>query len=126
MAWWTDTALAALLGGRYVWLPEWGNLNYAHPERGIAIADVEAGWAKVQAIRSGPRGHRVILLCACKDFGSCHRGVLSAWIRDTQGIATAELALPEIVRARKADNAPALDFGDGGGTGTRRKPQLAA
>lgn len=73
-------ALQALLGKRYVHLIEWGNVNYKG-EGPIKIADFDKGLRKFKKISGN-----TILLCACKNFHSCHRKVIADRLGDVQEV----------------------------------------
>lgn len=71
---WEKSALQSLLGTRYTWVKELGNVNYKGLG-GINILDMQRGIDRligVNAVNSG----NMILLCACKDGHSCHRSVV--------------------------------------------------
>jgi uncharacterized protein (DUF488 family) len=70
---WQGAELRSLLGGRYLHVPELGNVNYA--ARGTAeikIADMDAGLRIVLGV-----GKAVVLLCMCPRFERCHRRVVA-------------------------------------------------
>jgi hypothetical protein len=60
---WARARLEATLEGRYLWLPEWGNVNAGQPGAPISLSNIEAGMAKFEALE-GP----IILLCRCSNF----------------------------------------------------------
>ncbi len=65
-------ALAKRFPGRYVHIPELGNLHYRLQDRmkGIKLANPERG---MERLMTGlKQGRTLILLCSCKDKG-CHR-----------------------------------------------------
>lgn len=66
-------ALQERYGDQYVHCPALGNLNY-QPEdqdKGIKIADPTVGvWRVLSLLRSGDD---VMLMCACKNYETCHR-----------------------------------------------------
>ena len=69
-------ALDQRYGVQYGWCPEFGNLNHKPEDRhkGIALKDPEAGLRKVMQLLQ--QGYSIMLLCACKDYESCHRKVV--------------------------------------------------
>lgn len=67
---WNRKALETLLGPRYVWIPELGNLNYQNDDPAL-LADPLVGAVKLRALLGADR--RVVLLCTCKDWHTCHR-----------------------------------------------------
>ena len=61
---------------QYVHCPEFGNVNYRPEDRskGIELAWPDLGLKRVMwRIQAG---HPVMLMCACKDYGKCHRKVV--------------------------------------------------
>jgi len=71
---WNQKQLEKRLGGRYVHLPEWGNLNYkGQLGQGIMLADFGAGLAKLCALPATG----VILMCVCKYGHKCHRATVA-------------------------------------------------
>lgn len=71
--WSSDGAkgLSALFQCRYRHVWQLGNRNYRTPERGIEIADFEAGMREVAAVLL--KGQSPVLLCGCTDYQTCHR-----------------------------------------------------
>lgn len=69
-------ALTMQYGAQYRWFPEFGNLNHKAADRhkGIAIANPQAGLVRV--LRLLESEHTLLLMCACKDYKSCHRKVV--------------------------------------------------
>lgn len=75
---WKKSALASLIGWRYMHLPSLGNKNYAnggpitlaHPAEGVAT------------LRQELRRRPLILLCACPDAAMCHRSRVTALLPD--------------------------------------------
>ena len=63
-------ALKTRFHSQYIHLPELGNINYrngqpiqiAHPDHGIP-----------RLIRGLNQGYTLLLMCGCKEYGSCHR-----------------------------------------------------
>lgn len=70
---WNGSALAKKYPGRYIHVPELGNLNHKKEDRhkGIQLADPEAGLKILQ--KELEKGHNLILLCGCKYYEKCHR-----------------------------------------------------
>lgn len=83
----TEAALAARLGDRYVHVGDLGNLNY----RGgpVRIADLEAGIRRI-----ADHGRPVILMCACKDPARCHRTTIAAELQ-ARGFSYQEIDPPK-------------------------------
>ncbi len=75
---WTDWCQRALLqryGPAYVHVPALGNLHSRDHRRPIVLADASAGVRSVmQALYDG---RRCLLLCACKDYRTCHRALVA-------------------------------------------------
>lgn len=69
---WGKWNLAKVLSGRYVHIPQLGNVNYKTPDTLIEIKDMDAGLALVGMDRRDV----VILLCGCRDSEWCHRTVV--------------------------------------------------
>ena len=68
--------LIQALGNQYLWIPEWGNLNYKPKDRakGIQIADFEKGLERLNAsIYGGDIPSCIVLMCGCDRAQSCHR-----------------------------------------------------
>ena len=71
---WNGPALRSrleMLGVDYVWMPEFGNVNYKTPARPIMLKDPNAGCKKLRKLTEN--GSAVILLCACPKASECHR-----------------------------------------------------
>lgn len=71
------SALAAAYPGAYLWLGDTlGNLNYKPEDRekGIKLAHPETGIARL--ITGMRKGFTLIIMCACRDFATCHRHVV--------------------------------------------------
>lgn len=81
---WNEGPLRALLGDRYRHVRALGNVNYKAGGP-IQILDYAAG---VAAILQHPRP--VVLMCACKDVHTCHRGTVANLLRE-EGFAVQEL-----------------------------------
>ncbi len=82
----TDTYMVILLpdgpfGRRYIWEQRLGNRNYRHPQRGFALAEGHA-YAIQDAATLLCQGISLILLCACRDFGACHRSPVTKLIQE--------------------------------------------
>jgi hypothetical protein len=76
---WNASALAARFGDRYLWLREFGNVNYKGTFEQIEIADFPTG-ISVLSNRTGQPfegAKNIILLCGCRDVNVCHRKVLA-------------------------------------------------
>jgi len=70
---WNGTVLASRFPGRYVHIQALGNTNYKTHGH-IKLKSQEAG---LERLRKGlGLGFNLIVLCACKDYGRCHRRVI--------------------------------------------------
>ena len=67
------SALAGRYGAQYAVCPDLGNLNYRPEDRykGIALVNPDEGVRLVAHLLDS--GVSVMLLCACRDYESCHR-----------------------------------------------------
>lgn len=75
----TRSVLASKYPEQYIWMPEFGNLNYKPEDRekGIEIAAPETGLARILYLLNDPLcEHPLMLMCACKDYEQCHRKVV--------------------------------------------------
>lgn len=81
---WNEGPLRALLGERYRHVKSLGNVNYKTGGP-IQILDYAAG---VATILQHPRP--VVLMCACKDFHTCHRETVAKLLRK-EGYSVQEL-----------------------------------
>lgn len=69
-------ALEKRYGKQYIHCPEFGNVNYRPEDRAKGI---ELAWPDLGLKRVAWRleeGQAVMLLCACKDYETCHRKVV--------------------------------------------------
>lgn len=78
---WDGTSLRALLGTRYAWWPEFGNVNYRGGE--IKIANPDGGRALMNNLIPC-HFDALILLCACEKPGGCHRSVVADLLREDE------------------------------------------
>lgn len=86
---WGKEALRELLGSGYLHVPAFGNKNYkggtielAMPKRGLPIVQEQLEYAPV------------ILLCACRDWQTCHRAVAAEYIQEALGCTVEHLEPP--------------------------------
>jgi hypothetical protein len=68
---WRRASFSQKYQNRYIWIPALGNINYKQPEKGIQIADPQAGIAQLLALLQ--EGHTLLLMCGCPHYGQCHR-----------------------------------------------------
>ena len=72
---WNGQALRTRLGDRYVWLREFGNVNFKGTFEQIKIADFPAGEKRLRELIA--TGKAVVLMCGCRDVNVCHRKVVA-------------------------------------------------
>lgn len=84
---WNKKALEGALGADYVHLRALGNENYKG-EGGIVLHQPAEG---VGYVVNRLRERDVILLCACKEVGTCHRQDASALVAEACGCAVVHL-----------------------------------
>ncbi len=82
---WSGGALRKKYGNLYRPLSCLGNANYNRPDRVIEISMPEVGIPLVTSILR--KGYNLILLCACKEYETCHRKVV---------VELVQAALPEV------------------------------
>lgn len=83
---WRGDALGRVLGERYHHIGALGNKNYRGGS--IEIVDMKQGVAEVISLLSQSP---VILMCACKNYHTCHRKVVADFIESNYGIKAEEL-----------------------------------
>ncbi|MBE3123231.1 MAG: DUF488 domain-containing protein [Acidobacteria bacterium] len=76
---WNGAALYARLGTGYVWLREFGNVNYKGTFEQIQIANFPLGMKRLADLSGLPfdGAKNVVLMCGCRDVNVCHRKVLA-------------------------------------------------
>jgi uncharacterized protein (DUF488 family) len=74
---WNKKALQEQYRGRYLWLgATLGNKNYNNGGP-IKLADPDNPTDGIARLVTGlQKGYSLVLLCACKDYGQCHRKVI--------------------------------------------------
>ena len=78
---WNRAALERRYGGRYVWEPRLGNVNYQHKDLGIQLAPgYEDAVCELAVLLV--EGTSLVLLCACKNPRACHRSLVARLIQD--------------------------------------------
>ncbi len=85
---WNQKQLAALMGDRYLHLPELGNVNY-RGDGPVEIADLSSGLGTIfdlAATRS------VVLMCVCSKLSGCHRETIAEALHE-RSVKTEELRL---------------------------------
>ncbi len=89
---WNKNALTTLLGDRYVWIEELGNLNYKGGP--IVLKDEATGMATLWTLLN--REQPVVVLCVCADPAICHRTVVTTQL-EAAGVLV--LPLPPLILA---------------------------
>jgi uncharacterized protein (DUF488 family) len=85
------TAFSRLLGERYYWLSDFGNVNYKNSGP-IAIADFDKGVERILPLKTA--GRAVVLMCGCADINTCHRKVLAERLAKRWGAEVEHVAPP--------------------------------
>jgi uncharacterized protein (DUF488 family) len=89
------------LGGRYVWLGEFGNRNYKGSFDQIEIVDFAAGEKRLRELCGAapapnetdrPASKAIVLLCGCADVNACHRKVLAERLAGLWGAQVVHLS----------------------------------
>ena len=108
---WTQRALLQRYGPAYVHLPALGNLHARDHRLPIVLADAPTGIRSV--VRTVDDGRRCLLLCACKDYRTCHREIVARLLQQA-GVPVTHLVnqvLPiEQVRIGRTDEGVALSL----------------
>ena len=98
---------ADLLGERYYWLSDFGNVNYKS-NGPIAIADFDKGVERLGPLRTA--GKAVVLMCGCPDINTCHRKVLAERLAKQWGAEVVHVAAPPKVKPAPVNQSPKLLF----------------
>lgn len=71
-------ALSSKYPNQYIWMPEFGNINYKpeNREKGISLANPGVGMERMKRLLSDVYEHPMMLMCACKHYERCHRKVV--------------------------------------------------
>jgi Active DUF488-N3 subclade len=108
---WTQRALLQRYGPGYMHLPALGNLHYRDHRLPIVLADAPSGVRSV--LQTVDDGRRCLLLCACKDYRTCHREIVAQLLQQA-GVPVTHLvnqSVPtEQVRIGHADSGVALSL----------------
>lgn len=94
------SALESKYTSRYLWLGnKLGNLNYKPEDRtkGIQIAAPRDGTARL--LTGLERGFTLILMCACRDYASCHRHTVIDLLRER--VPELEVVHPELETSKQ-------------------------
>jgi uncharacterized protein (DUF488 family) len=99
---WRSESLRAGLGARYVWIKQFGNLNYKGTIDSCKIADFGAGARLLDELSTTPigAGKAIILLCGCRDVNDCHRKIIADKLAALWHKEIVHLPTPEKVSAR--------------------------
>jgi uncharacterized protein (DUF488 family) len=97
-------AFSRLLGDRYYWLSDFGNVNYKNGGP-IAIADFDKGVERLGPLRTA--GRAVVLMCGCTDVNVCHRKVLAERLAQRLGAEVEHVVPPHTGKLPKTAK-PAL------------------
>ena len=85
------TAFSRLLGERYYWLSDFGNVNYKSGGP-ITIADFDKGVERLGPLKN--TGKAVVLMCGCPDVNVCHRKVLAERLAKRWGAEVVHVSAP--------------------------------
>jgi uncharacterized protein (DUF488 family) len=99
------TAFSRLLGERYYWLSDFGNVNYKSGGP-IAIADFDKGVERLGPLRTA--GKAVVLLCGCPDVNVCHRKVLAERLAQRWGAEVEHVVPPPKIPKPEPSGPPKL------------------
>jgi Protein of unknown function, DUF488 len=108
---WTQRALLQRYGPAYVHLPALGNLHYRDHRLPIVLADAPTGIRSV--LQTVYDGRRCLLLCACKDYRTCHCAIVARLLQQAGAPVThlVNQRLPvEQVRIARIDEGVALSL----------------
>lgn len=87
---WSKKSLKRSLGSSYTHIPEFG--NRAYKEKGqYDIVDIDAGIQKLKFYLD--LDFDCVLICACEDYNTCHRRIISEQIKSQLEIKIEELCL---------------------------------
>jgi len=81
-------------GARYLWIKEWGNLNYRAPDAPIHLADWPKGLQRLTARLKEDGTEVVVLMCACREVAVCHRKTVAERLAKATGGEVRHLDLP--------------------------------
>jgi uncharacterized protein (DUF488 family) len=89
------TAFSRLLGERYCWLSDFGNVNYKNGGP-IAIGNFDKGVEQLGPVKDA--GKAVVLMCGCPDVNICHRKILAERLAQRWGAEVVHVAAPPKVK----------------------------
>jgi uncharacterized protein (DUF488 family) len=92
-----------LLGDRYYWLSDFGNVNYKNGGP-ITIANFDKGVERLVPVKA--TGKAVVLLCGCADINTCHRKVLAERLAERWGAEVVHITPPPKVKTSPVSQLP--------------------
>ena len=99
------TAFSRLLGERYYWLSDFGNVNYKNGGP-ITIANFDKGVERLGPLKKA--GKAVVLLCGCPDVTVCHRKILAERLADRWDAEVVHLTPPPKVKPSPVSQSKSL------------------
>ena len=78
---WNKGNLQKVLGNLYWHVKDWGNVAYRSKDT-IVLRDFQGGLDAVEAISRQLDGRTPIIMCACKDYHTCHRSEIARRLRE--------------------------------------------
>jgi hypothetical protein len=97
------TAFSRLLGERYYWLSDFGNVNYKNGGP-ITIANFDKGIERLGPLRNA--GRAIVLLCGCPDVDVCHRKVLAERLAEQWDAEVVHMTPPPKVKPPQVSQSP--------------------
>lgn len=91
---WRKAALRQTFGSAYSHVPALGNRNYRGGPMELAAPARALPLVQAQLARTP-----IILLCACRDWQSCHRSLAAAHLAEYTGVPVEHLEAPVITKA---------------------------
>lgn len=87
---WNKKHLLARWGSRYTHEKQLGNVNYKNRSLPVQLCGLRVEQAILGLVALLKQGYSVTLLCACRDFETCHRKVVAELIQHgMQGVCPA-------------------------------------
>ena len=80
---WNREPLENRFGADYVWIREFGNVNYSNAERAIELLNPTVGAKRLADLLRDDRP--AILICACHDIAVCHRAQVATFLHEGFG-----------------------------------------
>ena len=101
------TAFSRLLGERYYWLSDFGNVNYKS-NGPIQIVNFDQGAGRLGILRDA--GKAVVLLCGCADINVCHRKILAERLAEQWDAEVVHVTSPPKVKPSPVSQSSKLLF----------------